>query len=59
MRLHDLRHYVATALGPAGTPVATISARLGHRDKAMTLNVYQHAMPAQDHEAADLLGDLL
>jgi integrase len=60
VRLHDLRHYVATNLGgAAGTPIATISARLGHRDKATTLNVYQHALPAQDHQAAELLGSLL
>lgn len=59
VRLHDLRHYVATHLGAAGTPLATISARLGHRDKATTLNVYQHALPVQDHQAADLLGSLL
>lgn len=59
VRLHDLRHYVATNLGAAGTPIATISARLGHRDKATTLNVYQHTLPAQDQQAADLLGLLL
>jgi integrase len=59
VRLHDLRHYVATNLGAAGTPIATISARLGHRDKATTLNVYQHTLPAQDHQAAELLGALL
>ncbi len=59
VRLHDLRHYVATNLGAAGTPLATISARLGHRDRSTTLNVYQHALPVQDHQAADLLGSLL
>jgi integrase len=59
VRLHDLRHYVATNLGAAGTPIATISARLGHRDRATTLNIYQHALPAQDHDAAKLLGALL
>lgn len=59
VRLHDLRHYVATNLGAGGTPLATISARLGHRDRATTLNIYQHALPAQDHQAADLLGALL
>jgi integrase len=59
VRLHDLRHYVATNLGAAGTPIATISARLGHRDRATTLNIYQHALPAQDHDAAELLGALL
>jgi integrase len=47
VRLHDLRHYVATNLGAGGTPIAT------------TLNIYQHALPAQDHDAAELLGALL
>jgi integrase len=59
VRLHDLRHYVATNMGAAGTPLATISARLGHRDKATTLNVYSHSLPVQDHLAADMLGALL
>ncbi len=59
VRLHDLRHYVATNLGAAGTPIATISARLGHRDKATTLNVYQHTLPVHDRQAAELLGALL
>ena len=40
VRLHDLRHFSATELGQSGTPIATISARLGHRDKATTLNIY-------------------
>jgi len=59
VRLHDLRHFVATNLGAAGTPIATISARLGHRDTATTLNVYSHSLPAADQAAASTLGDLL
>ena len=59
VRLHDIRHFMATALGQSGTPVATISARLGHRDKATTLNIYSHAIPAADAEAADYMGALL
>jgi integrase len=59
VRLHDLRHYVATSLGAAGTPIATISTRLGHRDRATTLNVYSHSLPALDHQAADVIGALL
>jgi len=59
VRLHDLRHFVATNLGAAGTPIATISARLGHRDVATTLNVYSHSLPAADRAAASTLGDLL
>jgi integrase len=59
VRLHDLRHYVATNLGAAGTPIATISARLGHRDKSTTLDIYQHTLPLNDQQAAELLGALL
>jgi integrase len=59
VRLHDLRHFVATNLGSVGTPIATISGRLGHRDVATTLNVYSHFLPADDREAARTLGDLL
>lgn len=59
VRLHDLCHFVATNLGAAGTPIATISARLDHRDVATTLNVYSHSLPAADRAAASTLGDLL
>lgn len=59
VRLHDLRHFVATVLGDGGVPIATISGRLGHRDTATTLNVYTHALPATDQHAAAYLGSLL
>ncbi len=59
VRLHDVRHFVATALGDAGTNIATISARLGHRDKATTLNIYSHSFPAADAEAGALMGTIL
>lgn len=59
VRLHDLRHFVATVLGDGGLPIATISSRLGHRDTATTLNIYTHALPATDQQAAVYLGALL
>ncbi len=59
VRLHDVRHFVATALGDAGTNIATISARLGHRDKATMLNIYSHSFPAADAEAGALMGTSL
>jgi integrase len=59
VRLHDLRHFVATVLGDGGVPIATISNRLGHRDTATTLNIYTHAIPATDQHAAAYLGNLL
>jgi integrase len=59
VRLHDLRHFVASVLGDGGLPIATISTRLGHRDIATTLNIYTHAMPATDQSAAAYLGSVL
>jgi hypothetical protein len=39
VRLHDLRHVVATQLLSAGVDVRTVAGRLGHRNAATTLNV--------------------
>ena len=52
-------HFTATELGQSGTPVATISARLGHRDKATTLNIYSHTLPATDALAAETISRLI
>lgn len=43
VRLHDLRHFVATELLSAGVDVRTVAGRLGHRNAATTLNVYAHS----------------
>jgi integrase len=59
VRLHDLRHFVASVLGDGGVPIATISSRLGHGEIATTLNLYTHALPATDQRAAAYLGSLL
>ena len=48
VRLHDLRHYVATRLLSAGVGVRTVAGRLGHRNAATTLNVYSHFVPETD-----------
>ena len=56
IRLHDLRHYVATRLLAAGVDVRTVAGRLGHRNPSTTLNVYSHFVPEADQEAADALG---
>ncbi len=58
VRLHDLRHYVATRLLSAGGDVRTVAGRLGHRNAATTLNVYSHFVPEADREAAEILGGL-
>ena len=59
VRLHDLRHYVATRLLSADVGVRTVAGRLGHRNAAMTLNVYSHFLAESDREAANVLGRLL
>jgi integrase len=59
VRLHDLRHYVATRLPAAGVDVRTVAGRLGHRNAATTLNVYSHFVPEADREAAAVLAGLL
>jgi integrase len=56
VRLHDLRHYVATRLLAAGVDVRTVAGRLGHRNPSTTLNVYSHFVPETDQEAAKTLG---
>jgi integrase len=58
VRLHDLRHYVATRLLAAGVDVRTVAGRLGHRNPSTTLNVYSHFVPESDQDAADALGKI-
>lgn len=55
IRLHDLRHTCATLLISEGMNIETISQRMGHADTSTTLDIYGHALPAKDQEAADIL----
>lgn len=59
VRLHDLRHYVATQSLAAGADVRTVAGRLGHSNVATTLNRYAHVVPAADRAVAETLGSLL
>ncbi|HSH60097.1 MAG TPA: site-specific integrase [Acidimicrobiales bacterium] len=60
VRLHDLRHFVATTLLGAGVDLQTVAGRLGHAGGGRTtLAVYSHFQQAADRNAADLLGKLL
>jgi integrase len=58
IRLHDLRHYVATRMLTAGVDVRTVAGRLGHRNPSTTLNVYSHFVPQSDQQAAAALGQI-
>ena len=59
IRLHDLRHTSATLLLAENINIETVSKRLGHNNTSTTLNVYGHAMPVKDADAANLLGVLI
>lgn len=54
-RLHDLRHFMATEMLDGGVPIAVVSNRLAHARASTTLNVYAHAVPGADRDAAQLL----
>ena len=58
-RLHDLRHFMATAMLAAGVPVPVVSERLCHARTSTTVNIYAHAMPGADRDAANLLADIV
>ena len=52
VRLHDLRHFVATELLSAGIDVRTVANRLGHARTSTTLDIYWAWVPARDRDAA-------
>lgn len=58
-RFHDLRHTHATMLLQTEMPISEVSRRLGHSSETVTMNVYSHAMPADDKAAAYAIGRAL
>jgi integrase len=59
VRLHDLRHFVATQMMAAGVHARTGASRLGQANPNTFVNVYSHWLPAPDRAAAALLDDIL
>ncbi len=59
IRLHDLRHTHATLALAAGVHPKVLSERLGHATVAFTLDVYSHAVPALQEEAAERVASLI
>lgn len=59
IRLHDLRHTHATLGLAAGIHVKVMSDRLGHATTAFTQDIYMHAIPALEEEAADQIAGLV
>jgi len=57
--IHGLRHTSATLLLSAGVPAHVVQRRLGHRRIETTLNIYAHALPSMQQDAARRLASLL
>ena len=56
IRLHDLRHTSATVAMEAGVHPKIVSERLGHSTVSITLDLYSHATPSLQTDAADQIG---
>lgn len=53
VRLHDLRHYVATTMLEDGEPLLDVAAQLGHSSMTTTATVYAHYRKGHGAAAAD------
>lgn len=59
IRLHDLRHTHATLALQAGVHPKIVSERLGHSTVSLTLDVYSHAIPHMQADAASKVARLI
>jgi integrase len=59
IRLHDLRHTHATLALEAGVHPKVVQERLGHASISITLDVYSHAVPAMQEDAAQRVAALV
>jgi integrase len=55
IRLHDLRHSVASILLAQGVHPKVVSEQLGHATIALTLDTYSHVSPSLQQEAAGVI----
>ncbi len=58
VRLHDLRHSVATVLIAAKVDLKTVQELLGHSSIAVTADIYAHVVPEMQQEIVDKMDDL-
>jgi integrase len=59
IRVHDLRHTYATLALAAGIHPKVVSERLGHSTVAFTMDVYSHAVPGMEADAAEKIAALI
>jgi integrase len=59
IKFHGLRHTSATLALKAGVPVKVVAQRLGHAKTDITLDIYAHALPSMQKDAAARLSSLL
>jgi integrase len=59
IRFHDLRHTYATLALQANVHPKVISERLGHTTVAITLDIYSHAIPDMQQDAAVTIASLV
>ncbi len=58
LRPHELRHTQATMLLGNKVDIKTVQTRLGHASSALTLDIYGHAIPANDRTAAEIMANI-
>jgi integrase len=58
MRIHDLRHSVASLLLAAGVNARVVQEMLGHSDIRVTLGMYGHVMPDMQQDAVNKMNDM-
>lgn len=59
VRIHDLRHAMATYWLANGVPVKIVSERLGHANVGITLQLYGHVLPGMQARAAEQMDQWL
>ena len=59
IRLHDLRHTVATLALTAGVHTKVVQELLGHANVSVTLDTYSHVAPVLHEQAALTIGGLV
>ena len=59
IRIHDLRHTVATLLFQQDVHTRVVQEVLGHSSIAITLGTYSHVAPTVHKDAAERMEELL